>query len=137
MCGGWSSSKNSLVHFFSSKFALETILSLVLIINEFAITVSINSERLPPSWQRVLIYLFLDENPESFRRAARNPPKRKESESAQSGSAGSESGSDSSGSGDSDSDSDSESSTSETPRSVKKPVALQIRNLSGRSNGKI
>jgi hypothetical protein len=80
---------------------------------------------------------FLDENPESFRRAARNPPKRKESESGQSGSAGSDSGSDSSGSGDSDSDSDSDSSASETSRGVKKPVALQIRNLSARSNGEL
>jgi hypothetical protein len=79
---------------------------------------------------------FLDENPEAFRRAPRNPPKRKESESAHSASAGSESGSDSSGSGDSDSDSDSDSSASETSR-VKKPIALQIRNLSGRSNGEI
>ncbi|XP_028393826.1 msx2-interacting protein-like isoform X2 [Dendronephthya gigantea] len=77
---------------------------------------------------------MIDENPESFRRVARNPPKRKESESVQSGSAGSDSGSDSSGSGDSDSDSESESTTSETPRNVKKPIALQIRNLSARSN---
>ena len=80
---------------------------------------------------------FLDENPESFRRAARNPPKHKESESGQSGSGGSDSGSDSSGSGDSDSDSDSDSSASETSRGVKKPMALQIRNLSARSNGEI
>ena len=86
---------------------------------------------------RRFVYFFPDENPEAFRRAPRNPPKRKESESAQSGSAGSESGSDSSGSGDSDSDSDSDSSASETSRSVKKPVALQIRNLSGRSNGEM
>ena len=85
-----------------------------------------------------IMSISTEENPDQYQQS-RLPVKVKDSDSGQSGSgtALSGSGSDSSDSGDSDSESESDSSASETSKGVKKTRALQIRNLSSRSTGKI